>query len=112
MIHSVSRYYNTSERMTSLLLKVTNQMIRTCRSYLSEGVARVWELSRYAAAAAAAAHPFLWDGVKLCVCVRNRPELLRRISSCCLLNAEYQRSFRSVRDTLRGNPTSRPFDFR
>lgn len=52
MIHSVSRYYNTSERMTSLLLKVTNQMIRTCRSYLSEGVARVWDLSRYAAAAA------------------------------------------------------------
>lgn len=62
MIHSVSRYYNTSERMTSLLLKVTNQMIRTCRSYLSEGVARVWDLSRYAAAAAAAAvaaHLFL-----------------------------------------------------
>lgn len=47
MIHTVSQYYNTSERMTSLLLKVTNQMITTCRAYLSQGVARIWDHSRY-----------------------------------------------------------------
>ncbi|CAI5671195.1 unnamed protein product [Oreochromis niloticus] len=45
MIHVVSQYYNTSERMSSLLLKVTNQMISTCRSYLLQGVRRVWEHS-------------------------------------------------------------------
>ncbi|KAI3354987.1 hypothetical protein L3Q82_004779 [Scortum barcoo] len=46
MIHTVSQYYNTSERMTSLLLKVTNQMITTCRNHLSQGMARIWDHSR------------------------------------------------------------------
>ncbi|XP_070784429.1 dynein axonemal heavy chain 5 [Enoplosus armatus] len=85
MIHTVSQYYNTSERMTSLLLKVTNQMITTCRSYLSQGVARIWD--------------------------HSRPVLLQRISACCNLNVEYQRSFQTVRDKLRENPEHRQFDF-
>ncbi|NXG76471.1 DYH5 protein, partial [Baryphthengus martii] len=37
MIYCTSPYYNTSERMTSLLLKITNQMINTCKMYLCEG---------------------------------------------------------------------------
>ncbi|XP_049912492.1 dynein axonemal heavy chain 5 [Epinephelus moara] len=85
MIHTVSQYYNTSERMTSLLLKVTNQMITTCRSYLSQGVARIWD--------------------------HSRPVLLHRISDCCHLYVEYQRSFHTVRDKLRENPKNRQFDF-
>lgn len=46
LIYSVSQYYNTSERMTSLLLKVTNQMISTCKSHLTQGAAHIWDLSR------------------------------------------------------------------
>ncbi|NWS41891.1 DYH5 protein, partial [Probosciger aterrimus] len=37
MIYCTSLYYNTSECMTSLLLKITNQMINTCKTYLCEG---------------------------------------------------------------------------
>ncbi|XP_029979746.1 dynein heavy chain 5, axonemal [Sphaeramia orbicularis] len=85
MIHSVSQYYNTSERMTSLLVKVTNQMISTCRSYLLQDVSRIWD--------------------------HSRPVLLQRIAECCNLNLEYQRSFRTVRDKLRENPDNRQFDF-
>ncbi|TKS87316.1 Dynein heavy chain 5, axonemal [Collichthys lucidus] len=85
MIHTVSQYYNTSERMTSLLLKVTNQMFTTCRAYLSQGVARIWD--------------------------HSRPVLLQLISDCCNLNVEYQRSFQAVRDKLRENPENRQFDF-
>ncbi|NWU89915.1 DYH5 protein, partial [Upupa epops] len=37
IIYCTSPYYNTSECMTSLLLKITNQMINTCKIYLCGG---------------------------------------------------------------------------
>ncbi|XP_072298140.1 dynein axonemal heavy chain 5-like [Eucyclogobius newberryi] len=86
MIHSVSPFYNTSQRMTSLLLKVTNQMINTCRRFLCGGVANVWD------------HP--------------RPALLQKIGECLELNRQYQRSFHVAREQLRQNPKQRQFDFR
>jgi dynein heavy chain len=31
MMHTIARYYNTSERMTTLFCKITNQMITNCK---------------------------------------------------------------------------------
>ena len=47
MIYSISSYYNTSERMTSLFVKVTNQMITTSKAYISQGYKRIWDIERW-----------------------------------------------------------------
>lgn len=86
MIYQISTYYNSSERMTSLFGKVTNQMITTCKAYLNQGVARVWD------------HP--------------RPELIRRIKDCVALNQAYQTQFHKVKRELTLSPSERQFEFR
>ncbi len=41
-MHTIARYYNTSERMTTLFQKVTNQMIRNCREHILAG-GKLWD---------------------------------------------------------------------
>jgi dynein heavy chain len=42
-IHSCSHYYNTSEHMTALFIKVTNQLIKACREFCYAREPRIWE---------------------------------------------------------------------
>ncbi|XP_018911445.2 dynein axonemal heavy chain 5 [Bemisia tabaci] len=47
LIHSVSQYYNTSERISSLMVKITNQMIETCKQYITcRGQETIWTQDR------------------------------------------------------------------
>ncbi|NWR08769.1 DYH8 protein, partial [Paradoxornis webbianus] len=72
MIHRVSKYYNTSERITSLLIKVTNQMVTTCKAYITDaGLNRLWD--------------------------QETPVVIGKINECICLLKEYQKCFRESR---------------
>jgi len=85
MIHSISQYYNSSERMTSLFLKITNQMINTCRKYIKEGYGKLWDIPRQ--------------------------ELLEKINQSKKLFVEYQNNFHKTREKLKSMENERQWDF-
>lgn len=45
MMHTIARYYNTSERMTLLFRKITNQMIWNCRHHIlgADPSVKLWD---------------------------------------------------------------------
>lgn len=72
MIYSISRYYNTSERMTSLFVKITNQMITSCKEFVyKEGGSKIWDL--------------------------DRQVLVQKLLQCMKLNEAYQRCFHEIK---------------
>lgn len=71
MIYSISRYYNTSERMTSLFVKITNQMITSCKEYVYRDGSKLWD--------------------------QDRGELVRKLGDCVKLNEAYQRVFHEIK---------------
>ncbi|NWQ86048.1 DYH5 protein, partial [Burhinus bistriatus] len=86
MIQSISQYYNTSEKISSLFVKVTNQMITACKSYITNNnVATIWSQP--------------WERV------------MEKLQAAIRLKQEYQNCFHKVKETLEQNPAERQFDF-
>ncbi|XP_034058618.1 dynein heavy chain 5, axonemal isoform X2 [Gymnodraco acuticeps] len=86
MIHSISRYYNTSEKITSLFVKVTNQMITACKAYITN-----------------ISSNSIWD--------QPQQVVADKIKAAIHLNQEYQRYFHKTKEKLEKTPSERQFDF-
>ncbi|NXD51798.1 DYH8 protein, partial [Corvus moneduloides] len=85
MIHRVSKYYNTSERITSLLIKVTNQMVTTCKAYITDaGLNGVWD--------------------------QETPTVIGKINECICLLKEYQKCFHEAKQEILENLGEKAFE--
>ncbi|KAI3374766.1 hypothetical protein L3Q82_021323, partial [Scortum barcoo] len=72
MIYSVSLYYNTSEKISALLIKVTNQMVTACRSYITDnGTCLIWD--------------------------QKAEDIIRKMQDCIGLYQEYQSCFQKTK---------------
>ena len=87
MIHTIARYYGTTERMTKLFMKITNQMIATCKLSINgkDPADKLWD--------------------------KDLPTQLENIEKCLQLNEQYQECYRETKEKLMSMPKGRQFDF-
>jgi dynein heavy chain len=87
MVHTIARYYNTTERMTNLFTKITNQMITNCKHCILDGddPDKLWEKD-----------PLI---------------LIKNLEWCLKTNESYQEQYRVTKDKLLNLPKGKQFDF-
>jgi dynein heavy chain len=88
MMLTIARYYSTQEHMTTLFVKITNQMIKTCKRCIecpNGSKTKLWE--------------------------QDPEDLLKRLEMSLKLNDAYQELYRVTKEKLQTQPKVKQFDF-
>ena len=85
LMHTIARYYNTPERMTTLFCKITSQMITNCKAFIKAPAAKLWD--------------------------QDPESLLANLQLALRLNEAYQEQYKLTRDRLMSQPKGKQFDF-
>ena len=73
MIYNVSTFYNSSERVASLLVKITNQVICSCKRYITEsGRVTIWN--------------------------QDRQVIEQKLTECVKLNEQYRDAYHKIKN--------------
>lgn len=88
MIHTIARFYNTSDKMTGLFIKITNQMIKNCREKIIPQGTKIEDV---------------WK--------RDPAEVIEVLGSCIKLNREYKEAYKATKEKVADMPKGKTFDF-
>ena len=104
MIHTIARYYNTNERMTGLFVKITNQMIKNCRTNILNFKFKLKGIEPKKGNLPA--DDDLWDHAAY------PPELLIPVLQQCIdLNEAYLKQYEFTKERLMNMPKGKQFEF-
>lgn len=94
MIHTIARFYNTTDKMTGLFIKITNQMIKNCKDRI---------LNKKDSGDNPTLYKQIWE--------QDPAELIEVLGSCIKLYCEYKKCYTDTKDKVADMPKGKTFDF-
>jgi len=94
MIHTIARFYNTTDKMTNLFVKITNQMIVNCKDRIQNPTGeKNYKPKREE----------IWK--------RDPVELNNVLLSCIKLYRQYKECYNETKEKVSEMPKGKSFDF-
>ncbi|CAL6078446.1 Outer-arm_dynein gamma [Hexamita inflata] len=101
MTHAMAKYYGSRDNMTTLMVKISNQMIKSCRIWIKT-IPKELQVTESEEGQRTKQH-IIYD--------RMPKDILHRIGECITLNQRYQKAYQDVKQKLVQTPQEKQFDF-